>query len=142
MNEIGERAISVPIPVATPLPPLNFRKIDHVCPIKVANPQLITNESSNPKLEGVLSLIIPISRMGISPLLTSKSKTRIPGRIPTVLITFAMPVFPLPKSLMSTPFTHFDMVNPVGIEPRRYEPKIKTIYVMISFISQFPLSVY
>ena len=50
MNEIGERAISVPIPVATPFPPLNLRKTDHVCPISVANPQLIISKSSNPKL--------------------------------------------------------------------------------------------
>jgi len=41
MNEKGVIAIIKPVNVAIPLPPLNFEKIEKVCPITALDPAII-----------------------------------------------------------------------------------------------------
>ena len=83
----------VPIPVATPFPPLKFKKGEKICPKMTKKPaEAIEKE-------------VPINRAAIqvakTPLRKSKAKTKAPGPLPRVLTTLVAPTLPDPCSLRS-----------------------------------------
>lgn len=108
--KIGLIAIIVPKDVATPFPPLNLRNTENICPI-------IENKLTSSILIRGSDSFIAI-KVGKKPLKESNISTIIPYFVPSVLITFAVPIFPLPCLVMSIPLV-FAMIYPVGILPNR-----------------------
>ncbi|MCX7943735.1 MAG: hypothetical protein N2746_04435 [Deltaproteobacteria bacterium] len=97
-----------PNAVATPFPPLNFKNKENICPNTARNPL------ANPML---LSKNLVPKITGSRPFEKSHKKVNNPGIIPTVLITFAVPMFPEPMFLISLPLKALENNRPNGIEP-------------------------
>tara|TARA_B100000575_G_scaffold290771_1_gene295119 strand:+ start:92 stop:436 length:345 start_codon:yes stop_codon:yes gene_type:complete len=94
-KEKGAMVIIKPVNVAIPFPPLNFKKIEKVCPNTALDPAIIwTRLIKNSGLLFVSSN--GEKKVTTHPLKISIKPTINPGLIPIDLITFVIPGLPLP----------------------------------------------
>ncbi len=128
----GTNTINTPTVVATAFPPLNFIKIEKLCPKIAQIPTKITliDESNN---------IVAI-KVGIAPLDISKINVKIPNLAPKTLAAFVEPVFLLPCSLTSIPLNTFPIQRAFGILPSIYATIINT--TTISIFSLFHFNIF
>ena len=77
---IGEITASAPTRVARPLPPLNLRNIDQLCPLTAKMAQAICISVPRPKYIGTYTAKAPFE--------ASKRKVATPCHLPTFLYTF------------------------------------------------------
>ncbi|MFH1901459.1 MAG: hypothetical protein ABIK26_04315 [Candidatus Omnitrophota bacterium] len=88
-------ALTAPKLVATPLPPLNFKKIGQLCPATTA-------QEAKRKIQlGEKGKSNLTKQEGKNPFKKSKINTNIPHFFPTTLKTFVAPILPEPKFLIS-----------------------------------------
>ena len=92
----GERPIKTPILVATPLPPLNFKKTEKVWPIIAARLTAIIQLDGKRK-------IWRARIMGRKPLAASNNRVAAAGPLPITRRILAAPMLPLPFVRISTP---------------------------------------
>jgi len=110
------KAVITPKLVETPLPPLNFKNRDQLCPL-IAKRDVIIAEIFINLFSGCRKKKTDIT--GKNPLRKSKINTSIPHFNPTTLATLVAPIFPEPNFLTSRPFTFLDIIKPKGREPAR-----------------------
>jgi len=115
---INARAIKTPKVVATPLPPLKFRKILNVWPKMLARPIIIHNASSEKACE-LLAIKSETAAAGMNPFNVSIIKTLIPAGLPNTLKALVAPTFPEPNLRISIPLKTLPNRYAVGIEPIR-----------------------
>lgn len=108
----GARASSTPKPVATPLPPLPFKKMEKLWPQIAQIPTIIGNRAKEGKY-------LLAKRTGIAPFPISKSKVRAAGKGPTTRRTLVAPILWLPNSLMSILLKRRARRYPKGTDPIR-----------------------
>jgi len=108
---LGANANQTPSDVATPLPPLNFKKMEAIEPTKVANPTVANADGAALKTNRVNSI-------GMKPLRTSAIKVTAPGSLPPARATFVVPILPDPTALGSNPHAR-PTSTPTGIAPNR-----------------------
>jgi hypothetical protein len=96
LNSSGVSASRTPRVVATPLPPLNLRKRDQLCPDITANPTGNIHSIDSPS-----HLAIKIARL---PFAISNRRTVIPENGPISRAVFIVPTLPVPNRLISTFF--------------------------------------
>lgn len=117
----GARAKNTPSDVATPFPPLKFKKMLQLCPHITESEERMAIVSPRPSVNETKGKIKPFKM--------SKIRTKIPHLFPNTLQTLVNPIFPDPSFLMSYPFI-LPKIYPNGIEPKRYANKI----IVTSFI--------
>jgi len=101
---IGTSAIKTPADVATPLPPLKFKKTVKMWPKIAKSPVAIIIRS---EVSGIISLAILTAR---NPFPISMNKVKIPTLVPNILKAFVAPTLPLPNSRISIPLIIFPMM--------------------------------
>ena len=89
----GDKARNPPNAVATPLPPLNWKKTGYKWPKNTANAVAVTHARSNPARLTIVT--------GSTPLTTSISSTVAANFFPPMRSTFVAPGFPEPSDLGS-----------------------------------------
>lgn len=96
-----ESPSKTPNVVATPLPPLKFRKMVQLCPQMQLTPTIIQNVSN-----GIL-VLVPMApgkiNTGKKPFKISKTKTVTPQPLPKSLRALVAPTFPEPNLRISVP---------------------------------------
>ena len=110
----GATPSTAPKAVATPFPPLKFRKTEWRCPtIDARATSRIADSWWNSRVP-----IHPTSH----PFPMSPTNVRIPAFFPPTRKTLVNPTFRLPASLGSGEPNHRDTTTPKGIDPKRYPP--------------------
>jgi len=94
-KEIGDFINKIPIAVAIPLPPLNFKNIDQLCPITVKRP---ANRDT-----AKFPVIFSVKYTAKVPFDISKNKAIKLGTKPITNKTFDAPTFLVPNFLISFP---------------------------------------
>ena len=110
---MGEMARKAPKPVATPLPPRNFRKTGKQCPAITS-----TTASAIGCAEPEVSR--SATRTARKPLPASSKKVDAAVRNPAARKTLVAPILPLPVERMSWPPRSRYSRYPNGMEPSRY----------------------
>lgn len=122
----GLIAKNTPNVVATPLPPLNFKNTEKVCPRNTAKAMRLTKRGEfNPE---ELPKIYSANRVIKKPLSTSPKRVIIPAALPTVLPTLVAPILPLPTVLGSGAPSILATTMPVGTEPKIYAAMINKMF--------------
>lgn len=121
---IGYITLIPAIKVDTPLPPLNNKKIENICP-KI--------KKCIHTLAKVISIYFDIKYNGMAHFEKSSINAIIPIFFPRILVTFVAPIFPDPESLISHLKKIFDINNPNGIEPLKYEKNININHIKFIF---------
>ena len=121
--------IITPMDVATPLPPLNLKKIDQLWPT--------INSSAAIELNQFSTLNNTKKKAGIRPLnRKSNNPTAMAYFLPTILSTLDAPTFPEPLFVMSCPLEKSTHIYAVGKEPSKYAPKLSDAIQMKLIIFQ------
>ena len=103
----------VPTPDATDFPPVNFKKIDLLCP-NITATAASTGKSPIPVKDFANN---DAKTTGNAPLKASNKSVMKNHFLPITRLTFVAPVEPEPIVLMSSPVNVFTIIYPVGIEP-------------------------
>ena len=106
---------NAPIVVLMPLPPLNDKKGENIWPITEDNAIRHVDKSEHSVKSTLNSNTI---RRDFK---ISNACTNIEIFLPTTLLTFVEPIFPLPSFLMSLPVLAFTNIYPNGIAPIKNE---------------------
>lgn len=119
MADTGERARNMPNPVETPLPPLNPKKGEYICPSRTARERMIRKRSWY-----CMGICLAINK-GKNPFDISSRRVITPHLIPSSRVTFVAPIFPLPLLVMSIPAVRRPITSPKGIAPIKKDRRIK-----------------
>ena len=132
---------NAPIPVATPFPPLNLKKIGKVCPTIANTAATWQRIAFDPSGQTSAPNMFPNnnpSKTAPTPLSKSQTKVKIAGTGPAVLKTFVDPAFLLPLSRTSNPANLFVKITEKLTLPIKYEINAIAIYhLIIVFILSF-----
>ena len=125
----GAKTKKTPKVVATPFPPLNFRKTEKVWPRIAIIPTTI---GSIPIILVIFCNVVILSakKVGITPFKTSKKRTKNPNFAPKTLAAFVAPAFLLPCSLTSIRLNNYPTQSAYGTLPKKYA----NIHIIIRFI--------
>lgn len=118
MADTGERARNMPNPVETPLPPLNLKKGEYICPKRRERERIIRKI-----LWYCMGIFMPMVR-GKKPFNISSMRVTNPHLIPISRATFAAPILPLPLRVMSTLAAKRPIISPKGMAPMKKDNKI------------------
>ncbi|MBF0493724.1 MAG: hypothetical protein HQL28_01170 [Candidatus Omnitrophica bacterium] len=100
-----------PAEVATPFPPLNFKKTVQICPdITLKASSIFTRNSCSTVEAEKWNRIIGIKVTAMYPLKKSIRRTSTPQILPTLLNVLVAPTLPLPTLLMSISLTSFPKI--------------------------------
>ena len=99
---IVDKAKNTPQVVATPFPPLNFRKIVHIWP-KITKAAIYALNIGRPICNWLLKNIAGKTITQNAPLAMSIKRTAAPISFPRTLNVFVAPTLPLPYFLISIP---------------------------------------
>ncbi len=122
---IGENAIIIPKPVATPFPPLKPTYIGNICPIIAAQAKATSRFIRCILMEGyILNITNPTASQ---PFTMSIIKTIIPAFLPKTLSELVAPELPLPCFRTSISKNLLPIHTEVGMEPIRYAMQTRII---------------
>ena len=104
---------TTPIEVAIPLPPLNLKNKDQLCPI--------TRDNEDRRKDHIETSNRNNNAVGKNHLTNeSKTKTNEPCTAPILLNTFDAPLLPVPISCIATFFCNLVQIKADGKEPTKY----------------------
>jgi len=106
---LNDRPRRTPRVVATPFPPLKFKKIVQLCPrIQL---RAVSMRKRSLEARGRAAMIrSPIKTTARRPFKISSNNTATPGPFPNTLKAFVAPTLPEPNLRMSTPFKTFPKI--------------------------------
>jgi len=127
----GDRTMSAAQPEAIPLPPLKLVNNGQLCPAIVASPVSECDQFG-------VSNIYTVIATGIAAFPMSRANATIPQIGPHTRATLVAPVLPLPKFLISIPFTSFPISKPNEMDPTRYPRTMKVIPAITPITASIP----